>query len=104
LKARIAEQANILAAAAVLVKPGGRLVYATCSILPAENDGQMARFLSDHPDFAAQPSEMIAFETLGAEAGPEFIASVHLGSHGLTMTPLKTGTDGFYVSVLARQS
>ncbi len=46
-----AKQAAILAAAATLVKPGGRLVYATCSVLPDENDAIVDAFLSVHPGF-----------------------------------------------------
>src|SRR6266446_7039579 len=46
-----AKQASILAAAATLVKPGGRLVYATCSVLPEENEAIVAQFLGDHPGF-----------------------------------------------------
>ena len=45
-----AKQARILAAAATLVKPGGRLVYATCSVLPEENDAIVDAFLAAHPD------------------------------------------------------
>src|SRR5262245_11597748 len=50
-----AKQAEILAAAARLVKPGGRLVYATCSLLPAENEERVAAFLADNADFAVVP-------------------------------------------------
>ncbi|MDO5059192.1 MAG: RsmB/NOP family class I SAM-dependent RNA methyltransferase, partial [Neisseria sp.] len=45
------QQHSILAAAAELVKPQGRLVYATCSVLPSENERQVERFLAEHPDF-----------------------------------------------------
>ena len=46
------KQASILAAASTLVKPGGRLVYATCSLLAAENREVVMAFLAAHPDFA----------------------------------------------------
>lgn len=45
-------QTGILAHAALLVRPGGRLVYSTCTFNPEENEGTVARFLTDHPDFA----------------------------------------------------
>ncbi|MCG9080891.1 RsmB/NOP family class I SAM-dependent RNA methyltransferase, partial [Laribacter hongkongensis] len=48
-------QASILARAAQLVKPGGRLVYATCSVLPAENDAIVDAFLAAHPEFSETP-------------------------------------------------
>jgi 16S rRNA (cytosine967-C5)-methyltransferase len=102
LEARIAEQASILDAAAALVKPGGRMVYATCSILPAENDDQVSAFLSRHGGFSVIPPAEVTTQTLGAVDGPQFLSSVHSGQHGLTMTPLKTGTDGFFVCVLQR--
>src|SRR5574343_1782091 len=47
------KQAAIVAAAAHLVRPGGRLVYATCSLLAEENEQIVAAFLAAHPDFAA---------------------------------------------------
>jgi 16S rRNA (cytosine967-C5)-methyltransferase len=103
LESRIAEQAAILVAAAHLVKPGGRLVYATCSILPAENDEQVSAFLSRHGGFSAIPADQVTTETLGARDGPEFLNATQIGQYGLTMTPRLTGTDGFYVSVLVRR-
>ncbi len=55
LPQREQEQAALLATAAALVKPGGRLVYATCSVLPQENGDQVAAFLANHSDFATLP-------------------------------------------------
>ena len=51
----VALQARILASAARLVKPGGRLVYATCSLLPQENEAQVDAFLAAHPAFSVVP-------------------------------------------------
>jgi 16S rRNA (cytosine967-C5)-methyltransferase len=48
-------QRRILAAAAGLVRPGGRLVYATCSLEPEENDEVARAFLADQPEFAVDP-------------------------------------------------
>ncbi|MEM8878086.1 MAG: RsmB/NOP family class I SAM-dependent RNA methyltransferase [Pseudomonadota bacterium] len=103
LAKRQQEQDTILRAAAPLVKPGGRIVYATCSIMPAENDRRIETFLQDHSQFSILPVEDVVAATLGAADGPAFLESVHLCAHGLTMTPLKTGTDGFYVSALRRR-
>lgn len=51
IEALVATQRSILEHALPCLKPGGRLVYSTCSIEPEENEGQIARFLADHPDF-----------------------------------------------------
>ena len=53
LRAAAARQRSILAAAGSLVRPGGRLVYATCSLEPEENEAVVADFLAAHPDFTA---------------------------------------------------
>ena len=71
-------QKAILESAARLVKTGGRLVYATCSILPEENEVQINEFISKHPDFA-------------------------LESPALRLYPHIDGTDGFFGSVLRKK-
>ncbi|MGQ0532273.1 MAG: RsmB/NOP family class I SAM-dependent RNA methyltransferase [Caulobacteraceae bacterium] len=88
LAKRIEEQRQALALAAPLVKPGGRLVYVTCSVLPEENEDAAAAFLAAYTDF----------EAVGLI--PDIPA--HKRSVGLQMTPLITGCDGFYVAVLKR--
>ncbi len=87
-------QDAILASACRLVKPGGRLVYATCSLLPEENEARIAAFLAGHPAFRPVPTEVAWTEAgLGAAtaAGPD-----------LRLTPARHGTDAFYVAVLER--
>ena len=84
------KQARILEDASRLVRPGGRLVYATCSLLPAENEAQVAAFLARHADFAALPLAE-AWEGEPPCAGPY-----------LSLTPLAHGTDGFFAAVLVR--
>jgi 16S rRNA (cytosine967-C5)-methyltransferase len=89
-----ARQRQALAAAARLVKPGGRLVYATCSVLAGENEDTVAAFLAAHPDFAPLPIAEAWTATLAAPcpaAGPL-----------LRLTPAATGTDGFFAAILAR--
>ncbi|SFL66766.1 RsmB/NOP family class I SAM-dependent RNA methyltransferase [Methylobacterium pseudosasicola] len=100
LALRVAEQSQVLDRAAKLVRPGGRIVYITCSLLPAENDAAVAGLLSRwRGRFDAVPAETVL------AAGPPSLASaVRRTEHGLQMTPLRTGTDGFYVSVIARRS
>ncbi len=102
LAERTGQQDALLAAAVDYLKPGGRLVYVTCSVLPAENADRVAAFLAAHPDFVPLPVDaMIAAAGLG-EGAPAFRAAVREMPVGLQMTPLRTGTDGFYVAVLVR--
>ena len=86
---RLEEQQQALALAAPLVKPGGRLVYVTCSVLPEENEDAVATFLGSYSAFAP-----VGLELAGLPAYERAI--------GVQMTPLKTGCDGFYVAVLQR--
>jgi 16S rRNA (cytosine967-C5)-methyltransferase len=99
LSQRLEEQRAILAAAAPLVKPGGRLVYATCSVLPEENADQVAWLLASHSDFSILPWRESWIAGVGAEP-PE---SADGSEETLLLTPARHGTDGFFVAVL-RQS
>ena len=83
------KQAAILDTASRLVRLGGRLIYATCSLLPAENEAQIAGFLERHPDFTVLPAAE-AWE--GAPGAGPF----------LSLTPLQHDTDGFFGAVLTR--
>lgn len=90
LAKRLEEQRAALAMAAPLVKAGGLLVYVTCSVLPEENEDQVAAFLAAYADFAP--------------AGLDVRFPAHTRSAGVQMTPLITGCDGFYVAALTRQT
>jgi 16S rRNA (cytosine967-C5)-methyltransferase len=95
---RLREQSEILASAVRYVKPGGRLVYATCSLLPEENTEQVAAFVAANPDFRAlSGADIIA----GMDVQSLAPASIDTGN-GLILSPGRTGTDGFFVSVLRR--
>ncbi|WP_029029936.1 RsmB/NOP family class I SAM-dependent RNA methyltransferase [Salinarimonas rosea] len=98
LAQRRGEQDAVLDRAARLVAPGGRIVYVTCSVLPAENDGALDAFLERHDGFAPVP----AGEMLAAAGLAELAPRVRETRHGLQMSPLRTGVDGFYVAALAR--
>ena len=87
-----AKQAAILDQAARLVRSGGRLVYATCSLLTEENEAQVQSFLAAHPDFAVVPLAR-AWDLPAAPPCP---------GPFLTLTPLRHGTDGFFAAVLER--
>ncbi len=97
LAARTTEQAGILDAAAVGVKPGGRLVYVTCSVFAEENERQVEAFLGRHAGFA--PEDHAALWRRSFDL-PEEAAAV-LPS-GIRLSPRRTGTDGFFVAVLRR--
>lgn len=86
------KQGNILAAASKLLKQGGRLVYATCSLLHEENQNIVEAFLSAHPDFRLLPAgEILAQQKIPLEMG-EY----------LQLLPQKHGTDGFFAAVMER--
>jgi 16S rRNA (cytosine967-C5)-methyltransferase len=98
LEQRMGEQAAILNAAHRYVKPGGRLVYVTCSLFPEENTDRVTAFLSGNPDF--QP---VDHGQRLADICPAIPPSAAIISEtGITFTPLRTGTDGFFVSVMKR--
>ena len=93
---RAGEQHAILADGLRYVKPGGVLVYITCSILRDENDGQIERFIAENPQFAADDPQKLWTAHFPGAVVP--LAS----ALGLTLTPLSTATDGFFISVLRR--
>ncbi len=96
LEQHIADQRNVLEEAAKLVKPGGQLIYATCSILPAENEAQVMSFLSRHPTFSSIPIAEVWSSVSTLPCPPS--------GTGILLTPAGTSTDGFYCSVLERKS
>jgi 16S rRNA (cytosine967-C5)-methyltransferase len=102
LEIRIKEQAALLDEAVRLVKPGGRIAYVTCSLLDAENGAQVRAFLGRTAGFAAvAPAEFCrAIGNRGAILRVAALESVE----GLLLTPRRTETDGFFVSVLRSPS
>lgn len=78
-------QEQILESACHTVKEGGKLVYATCSLLPDENEAQVEKFLAAHPEFELQP-----------------IKDERLGNPYMRLTPYRHNTDGFFSAVLKR--
>jgi 16S rRNA (cytosine967-C5)-methyltransferase len=98
LEELVPKQAAILDAAARLVKPGGGLIYATCSVLPAENEHQIEAFLERHPDFEAVPVTAIWRDVLPTEPPGDLE-----GARFLRLSPLKHGTDGFFAATLVRK-
>jgi 16S rRNA (cytosine967-C5)-methyltransferase len=89
-------QADILDSAQRLVKPGGRLIYATCSLLMEEDEDQVAKFLESHADFYLLPIRDIWAAAVGGEC-PARADTLRLG-------PARNGTDGFFVAVFERKA
>lgn len=87
------KQLSILNGAARLLKPGGRLVYATCSILDEENEAIVTQFLASRDDFILVPmKDVLAEQKIPLEMGDY-----------LKLLPTRHQTDGFFAAVLARK-
>ncbi len=99
LDARVGEQAEILDKAAALVRPGGRLAFITCSLLPTENTGSIAAFRTRHPDFVPVDHRSLWSSRFPAAAPPVGLADTHLH-----LSPGSTETDGFFIAVLERKT
>jgi 16S rRNA (cytosine967-C5)-methyltransferase len=88
-------QTEILNLAAPLVAPGGRLIYATCSILMEENEDRIEAFLAEQSGFEVLSISEVWAETLGGDAPCD--------DPYLRLTPARHGTDGFFLAVLQRR-
>jgi 16S rRNA (cytosine967-C5)-methyltransferase len=91
----IVRQQEILRSAARLVRPGGRLVYVTCSVLREEDEAQAEDFLAAEPKFSVVPAVRAWNETIGGPSPG--------GEAYLRLTPARHGTDGFFVAIFERQ-
>ena len=99
LQQRLADQRSVLDEGAKLVRPGGRVVYVTCSVLPEENGDQVASFLERQQGFVIRPYK----EQWLAAIGTPPPASAD-DENNLLLTPARHATDGFFVSVMTRAS
>jgi 16S rRNA (cytosine967-C5)-methyltransferase len=98
LEARRAEQQAILDTAQAFVKPGGLLVYVTCSVFDAENGEQVAAFRERHGGFAPVDHRQLWHGRFPGHEGAARIA----GTGGISLSPALSGTDGFYFHALRR--
>lgn len=102
LEKRMAEQDAVLDEAARFVKPGGRLVYVTCSVLPEENAARIEAFLGRAQGFSvgdlAEAWNGVVPDDLHESVHPLSVA----GGTALMLTPARTGTDGFFVASLRK--
>jgi 16S rRNA (cytosine967-C5)-methyltransferase len=90
----VERQQQILRRAARLVRPGGRVIYATCSLLREEDEDQAEAFLAAEPGFALYPVARVWEETIGGVSPG--------GERYLRLTPARHGTDGFFVAIFER--
>lgn len=96
-------QVRILSQASQLVKPGGRLVYVTCSMLSRENEASVAAFEAAHPEFTpVSVASALTDAALNSEGAATLAAKAD--GHRLRLSPASTHTDGFFVALYERAS
>ena len=98
LDQRLKDQAEVLEKGFHLARPGGTILYITCSVLPEENTDQVAAFLNRHPDVKVIPFREQWSRTIGGKA-PD---SADGAADTLLLTPARHGTDGFFVAVMRK--
>jgi 16S rRNA (cytosine967-C5)-methyltransferase len=101
LEIRLREQSALLIEAARFVKPGGKIAYVTCSLLDAENGKQVRGFKARDKSFSILPPNEVC-AGLG-DRGLVLQKAAKLSDAGILLTPRRTNTDGFFISVLRRK-
>lgn len=99
LRQRLSDQKHLLEHGAKLLRPGGRLHYITCSLLPEENGDQVEGFLRDYPHFKLLPYGDLWRMSLKTEPPPSADGSTET----LLLTPLDHSTDGFFIAQMLRR-
>ena len=103
LHRRMEEQDTVLREAARFVKPGGRMIWVTCSFLMEENEDRLAAFMADHPEYLFSPAlDQIAASGLLIDEGRATLEECATSDGALRLTPDKIRADGFFISVLNR--
>jgi 16S rRNA (cytosine967-C5)-methyltransferase len=97
-----AVQLEVLSQASALVKPGGRLAYVTCSVLPAENGDVADEFAAAHGDFRPAPLDEAAKTGLLTDFARARLAELSAGGHTVQLSPRRTDTDGFFIALFER--
>ncbi|MFN3214608.1 MAG: RsmB/NOP family class I SAM-dependent RNA methyltransferase [Henriciella sp.] len=104
LETRIEQQNEVLSKAAAYVKPGGRLLYATCSFLVEEDEDRVDAFLANAPGWVQEDAVEHARESgLLTDEGVAVIKAGQGPSGSVRLTPRSAGTDGFFFAMLRRQ-
>ena len=100
LNSGLDQQQDALTQASAFVRPGGELIYVTCSVLPQENEEQVRKFTADHPEFAIV-SALPAWNGLFGAGAPQPRSS---DQATITLTPASTDTDGFFFCRMQRKA
>ena len=101
LERRIAEQDTVLREASAFVKPGGQMIWVTCSFLMEENEDRLAVFLNDHPQFIQGSAlDAVIASNLLTEDGRAALDPCITPDGAIRLTPDKLRADGFYIAVL----
>ncbi len=96
-------QARLLVATAPLVKPGGRLVYVTCSLLKRENEDRIEAFLRENQNFKLLPVNRVWPEIDALDPSSDLPKSCQNPQTTLALSPNSTKTDGTFIAVLERE-
>lgn len=105
LEKRINDQREILAAASAYVKPGGRMLYATCSFLMEEDEDRVAEFLAGHPQFVERDAAEAAIASgLLTAHGAATVRKFRSPTGSVRLTPRRAQTDGFFFALLERRA
>ena len=100
LEERVEQQHQALDQAKMFVRPGGELIYVTCSVLPEENERQVRRFCAENPEFSIRPALDRWTGIFGADAVKPHSAD----GETITLTPATTDTDGFFFCAMKRNA
>jgi 16S rRNA (cytosine967-C5)-methyltransferase len=100
LEERLGQQQEALAGAASFVRPGGHLIYVTCSVLPEENEAQVYAFCEDNPEFEILSAADGWADLYGTDKRQPWSADMKT----VTLTPASTDTDGFFFCLMGRKA
>jgi len=100
LEERLGQQQEALSGAAPFVRPGGHLIYVTCSVLPEENEAQVYAFCEDNPEFEILSAADVWADLFGTDKKQPWSADMKT----VTLTPASTDTDGFFFCLMGRKA